>query len=107
MIKRRDLEAVGELAERNAWRMHASALGANPPLCYLKPETLGVIQALREERKRGVGIWFTLDAGPNPVLLTTKSDEARAMKVVQAFGAKEVVRARLGGDAVVSAVHLF
>ncbi|MBL9039286.1 MAG: diphosphomevalonate decarboxylase [Archangium sp.] len=105
-LKKRDLEAVGTLAESNAWRMHASALGAEPPLCYLKPETLGVIQAVREERKRGVGVWFTLDAGPNPVLLTTAKDEARAAKVVRAFGAKDVVRCAPGGDAVLLTKHL-
>ena len=106
-LKRRDLEAVGEIAERNAWRMHASAMGANPPLCYLKPETFAVIQALREERKRGVGVWFTLDAGPNPVLLTTLTDEARAVEMVKSFGAKEVVRCAPGGDAQLVDDHLF
>lgn len=106
-LRRRDLEAVGDLAERNAWRMHASALGANPPLCYVKPETLEVIGAIRDERKRGVGIWFTLDAGPNPVLLTTRTDEARAVKIVKAHGAKEVVRCALAGDARLSNSHLF
>jgi diphosphomevalonate decarboxylase len=107
LLRRRDLEAVGELAERNAWRMHASALGANPPLCYLKPETLHVINALREERRKGVGIWFTLDAGPNPVLLTSAADERRAIAVAKACGAKEVVRCRPGGDAQLSTAHLF
>ncbi len=107
LLKKRDLEAVGALAERNAWRMHASGLGANPPLCYLKPQTLSVIQALQAERKRGVGIWFTLDAGPNPVLLTSAQDEARAVEVVKAFGAPEVVRCQPGGDAVLTTGHLF
>ena len=96
-IKRRDLEGVGTIAERNAWRMHATALAADPPLCYLKPETLKVIQAVAEERKSGVGIWFTLDAGPNPVLLTTAKDEARAVEVVRSCGAAEVVRCFPGG----------
>ncbi len=99
-LRRRDLEAVGEIAERNAWRMHATALAANPPLNYLKPETLAVIEACRTARKQGVGVWFTLDAGPNPVLLTSKADEARAAKLVRALGAKEVVRCVPGGDAV-------
>jgi diphosphomevalonate decarboxylase len=98
-IKRRDLEAVGEIAERNAWRMHATALGANPPLCYLKPATLGVIEACRQLRKEGVGVWFTLDAGPNPVLLTSAKDEARAVELVKAHGASEVVKCVPGGDA--------
>ena len=98
-IKRRNLEAVGEIAERNAWRMHATALGANPPLCYLKPATLGVIEACRQLRKEGVGVWFTLDAGPNPVLLTSARDEARAVELVKAHGASEVVKCVPGGDA--------
>jgi diphosphomevalonate decarboxylase len=94
-----DLEAVGSLAERNAWRMHATALAASPPLNYLKPQTLAVIEAVREERRRGVGIWFTLDAGPNPVLLTTAADEPRALRLLKALRAGEVVRCRPGGDA--------
>lgn len=100
-LKRRDLEAVGDLAERNAWRMHATALGANPPLCYLKPETLAVIQACRELRKNGVGVWFTLDAGPNPVLLTSAANVAEATSMIRAHGAAEVVQCAPGGDAVV------
>lgn len=98
-IKRRDLEAVGEIAERNAWRMHASALGANPPLCYLKPQTLAVIEACRLLRRDGVGAWFTLDAGPNPVLLTTEKDADQVAAMVRAQGAADVVHCRPGGDA--------
>lgn len=100
-IRRRDLEAVGAIAEKNAWRMHATAFAADPPLCYLKPATLAVIQTCGELRKKGVGVWFTLDAGPNPVLLTSKTDEAKVAKVLQQHGAREVVRCRPGGDAVV------
>ena len=106
-LKKRDLEAVGEIAERNAWRMHASALGANPPLCYLKPATLSVIEACRGLRQQGVGVWFTLDAGPNPVLLTTVKDEALAGAIVMAQGATEVVHCAPGGDAQLVEAHLF
>ena len=98
-LARRDLEAVGALAERNAWRMHATALGAEPPLCYLKPQTLAVIEACRVARARGVGVWFTLDAGPNPVLLTLARDEARAAALISRLGAASVVHCVPGGDA--------
>ncbi len=101
-IKRRELEAVGEIAERNAWRMHATAFAARPPLNYLKPETLAVIEHCRQLRKQGVGVWFTLDAGPNPVLLTSASDEEAVVAVLREHGANEVVRCRPGGDASVS-----
>src|SRR5439155_6147565 len=62
LIRARDLERLGALAERNAWRMHATALAASPPLNYLKPATVELIEALRRERARGLPAWFTLDA---------------------------------------------
>jgi diphosphomevalonate decarboxylase len=102
LIRRRDLEAVGALSERNAWRMHATAFAARPPLCYLKPETLSVMLACERLRKQGVGVWFTLDAGPNPVLLTSARDEARVASVLEGHGAASVVRCSPGGDVVVS-----
>ncbi len=106
-IAARDLQRIGELAERNAWRMHASALAADPPLCYLKPQTLALIESLRVERKQGTPIYFTLDAGPNPVLLTDAQHEARAIEVASAHGAAEVVRCHPGGDAQLITDHLF
>lgn len=107
LLRRRDLEAVGELAERNAWRMHATAFAARPPISYLKPQTIAVIEACRAARARGVGVWFTLDAGPNPVLLTSARDEAKAAAIVRDHGAQDVVRCVPGGDAALLAEHLF
>ena len=98
-IAARDLEALGALSERNAWRMHATAFAADPPLCYLLPSTLGLILALPAARRRGVPVWFTLDAGPNPVLLTLASHEAEVERLARDAGALDVVRCRPGGDA--------
>lgn len=98
-IRTRDFAAIGELAERNAWRMHATALGANPPLCYLMPKTLEVIHRLRQERRNGLQAYFTLDAGPNPVILTTDKHAAAAEELAKSCGASEVVRCHVGGDA--------
>ena len=38
--RRRRICSDRRVAERNAWRMHATSLAADPPLCYLKPKTL-------------------------------------------------------------------
>jgi diphosphomevalonate decarboxylase len=107
LIARKDLQALGELCERNAWRMHATSLAADPPLCYLMPRTLELIHSLREQRKRGVPVWFTLDAGPNPCILTDAAHEVAAEAVARACGATEVVRCVPGGDAEPGAEHLF
>ncbi|MFP2913613.1 diphosphomevalonate/mevalonate 3,5-bisphosphate decarboxylase family protein, partial [Pyxidicoccus sp. 3LFB2] len=106
-IARRDLQALGELCERNAWRMHATAFAADPPLCYLNSGTLAVIQHLREQRKKGMPVWFTLDAGPNPVLLTDAAHEVAAEALARACGAVDVIRCVPGGDAELKSEHLF
>lgn len=107
LIGRRELQGLGELCERNAWRMHATSLAADPPLCYLLPRTLELIHLLREQRKKGMPVWFTLDAGPNPVLLTDAAHEVAAEALARACGALEVVRCVPGGDAQLSQEHLF
>jgi diphosphomevalonate decarboxylase len=98
-VRRRDLASLGALAERNAWRMHATALAADPPLCYLMPETLAVLLELPRARAKGCPVFFTLDAGPNPVLLTTVEHVARVEALARAAGASDVVRCAPGGDA--------
>ncbi|MBI3183974.1 MAG: diphosphomevalonate decarboxylase [Myxococcales bacterium] len=97
-VRRKDLAALGALSERNALRMHAAAMGADPPLCYLAPATLRVIEAVADARERGVPVWFTLDAGPNPVLLTEASREEDAKQLARAAGAREVIACGPGGD---------
>lgn len=98
-VGRKDLEALGRIAERNAWRMHASAMAADPPLCYLKPRTLEIIQAVERLRKQGVPAWFTLDAGPNPVVLTDERHEVAVTALCRGIGADPVVPCAPGGDA--------
>ncbi len=107
LFARRDLQGLGELSERNAWRMHATALAADPPLCYLKPRTLDVIESLRRERSSGLRAWFTLDAGPNPVILTDAEHLSAAVALAKRCGAEEVVECRPGEDATLHEQHLF
>lgn len=75
-IEARDLTRLGEIAERNAWRMHAAALGAEPPLRYFTATTLTILDGMQALRKQGREVYFTLDAGPNPILLCLASDVA-------------------------------
>lgn len=65
----KDLPALGRIAERNAWRMHASAMAADPSIVYLRPTTLAVLELVASMQAGGVPAYFTLDAGPNPVIL--------------------------------------
>jgi diphosphomevalonate decarboxylase len=94
-----DLDGVGALAERNAWRMHATSLGANPPICFLRPATLAVIERVAQLRRDGIRAWFTLDAGPNPVVLCDAADAAKVEPALRDAGARKVTVCAPGPDA--------
>jgi len=74
LLRTRDLAALGALAERNALRMHADALAADPPLLYWQPATVACLLALLELRASGVAAWATIDAGPHLVAICASSD---------------------------------
>ncbi len=69
-----DLATLGELAESNALRMHATMLGARPPVRYWSAQTLAVLDDVQALRASGLGCWATIDAGPNVKVLCAGRD---------------------------------
>lgn len=59
-----DFEALADLAEHSCLKMHAAAMAARPPLIYWNPATVACLQAVRELRRSGIAVFFTIDAGP-------------------------------------------
>ncbi|SDT83336.1 diphosphomevalonate decarboxylase [Streptomyces sp. TLI_053] len=100
-----DLDAVGEIAERNALGMHAVMLAARPAVRYLSPASLTVLDAVLELRRDGVSAWATMDAGPNVKVLCHRAEAGRVAGVVRAAVTADSVHvagpgpgARLLGD---------
>jgi diphosphomevalonate decarboxylase len=83
-IAERDLARLGAVAERNAIRMHATAMAADPPILYWTHATLAVIETVRALRARGLPVYFTIDAGPHVKVLC---DPGVAAEVEVALGA--------------------
>ena len=79
----RDLAAAGPVIERNALRMHAAALGADPPILYWRPATVAALEAVWALRAGGVLAFATIDAGPHVKVLCTP---AHADEVAAALG---------------------
>ncbi|MFL5414405.1 MAG: diphosphomevalonate decarboxylase [Myxococcales bacterium] len=77
LLRDGDLSALGALAERNALRMHADALAADPPLLYWEPATVSCLHALRRLRQEGASAWATIDAGPHVVAICAPGDAPR------------------------------
>ncbi|NLC42091.1 MAG: diphosphomevalonate decarboxylase [Erysipelothrix sp.] len=75
-----DLNQVGRLAERNAMMMHATMLAIDEPFFYLQPDSLRVIQIVKECREQGLLAYYTMDAGPNVKIITTPKDREAILK---------------------------
>lgn len=79
-IKERDIHKVGLLAQENALRMHASLLAVN--MWYFEPETIRILNIVRELQKT-IPVYFTMDAGPNVKLITTKEYESKILDALK------------------------
>lgn len=82
-LRRGDLDAMGEIAERNALGMHATMLAARPAVRYLSPATLTVLDSVLQLRRDGVAAYATMDAGPNVKVLCHRADADRVAAAVR------------------------
>lgn len=88
-LKSGDLDSFIAITESEALQLHALMMCSNPSYILLKPNTLNLIQAVRQFRcETQIPICFTLDAGPNVHLLYP---DAEAQKVEQFVKDKLVV----------------
>ena len=85
-VKNHNIKAVGQLAQENALRMHASLLAVNQ--WYFEPETIRIMNIIRDLQKE-VPVYFTMDAGPNVKLITTERYVDEVLKVLK--GVKTVI----------------
>ncbi|WP_125763869.1 diphosphomevalonate decarboxylase [Companilactobacillus hulinensis] len=82
-IAKKDVEKIGELSEHNAMSMHALTLSASPSFTYFVPETLMVIQLVKELRAKGIFAYVTIDAGPNVKVICTKESTPVVQKYIK------------------------
>jgi diphosphomevalonate decarboxylase len=73
-IEARDLERLGVLMESSTFKMHAAMHTSVPPLLYWQPATINCLNTVFELRKKGIGAWTTMDAGPQVKVLCMASD---------------------------------
>jgi len=97
VLKRRDLPGLGALAERNALRMHADAMAADPPLLYWEPATLACLRELQSEPRSA---WPTIDAGPHVVAICAAADAQQVETRLRSIsGVKDVIVCAAAGGA--------
>lgn len=69
-LKSGDLETFGSIVESEALTLHAMMMASYKPFILMKPNTLVIIDLIKEFRKESkIPLYFSLDAGPNPHLM--------------------------------------
>ena len=98
-IRRQDFETMGEVAEHNAMKMHATMIAANPSFTYWQPDSLDVMNHVRHLRRQGIPCYFTMDAGPNVKILCRQSQADQIQDYFKQFYSKDQLCLALPGSA--------
>lgn len=99
-LKQRDFQALAQVVELDAHLLHAVMQTSTPSLLYWEPATVALMHQVREWRKKGWNVAYTLDAGPNVHVLCTADIMVQVEQALQQFpGAQQVLTARPGKGA--------
>lgn len=93
----RDFAALGAIAESSCLKMHALAMSSSPPIIYWNAATIACIDAVRTLRDDGVGVFFTIDAGPQVKAVCVSEDAATVAGALREIpGVIDVIETGLG-----------
>lgn len=107
-LMNRAFHALGTLAEADCLSMHAVMMTSQPSLLYWSPETVGVMRAVRAWRSDGLECYFTIDAGPNVIVMATEASAPEVERRLRALpGVQDVLAGGVGGPARHADEHLF
>ncbi|MFC1760813.1 diphosphomevalonate decarboxylase [Planctomycetota bacterium] len=70
----KDLEKLGDIARHSYLRMFGTMFSSSPPLLYWHATSVALIQHTERLRRQGMGVWETMDAGPQVKLLCLVSE---------------------------------
>jgi diphosphomevalonate decarboxylase len=77
-----DLEEFGKLLEEEAVSLHVCAMTSKPPIFYWNKGTFAVMEAIFKMREKGIGVFFTMDAGPNVHAICLQKDSSKIRKII-------------------------
>jgi len=99
-VEARDFEALAAVSEASCLAMHGLMLSARPGLIYWNGTTVECLHRIRALRREGVGVFFTVDAGPQvkAVCLPGATPEVRSA-LAAVPGVLELLESGLGEGA--------
>ncbi len=97
-IRNKDFQAMAEMVELDSNMMHSVMMTSTPPLFYWQPLSLTIMKSVREWRLSGLPVCYTLDAGPNVHVITTKAYTEKINQKLSALkGIEKIFTSTIGG----------
>ncbi|MBU2520471.1 MAG: diphosphomevalonate decarboxylase [Nanoarchaeota archaeon] len=107
-IKEKNFTKVGETAEFNSLKMHATMITTKPSIIYWNPATMEIMHAIQAWREEDLESYFTMDAGPNvKVMCMAKDADELKSRLEQLPGVKQAIICKPGDAAKLVDEHLF
>lgn len=99
-VHARDFAKLADTSEASCLAMHAVMLSTRPGLVYWNAATVDCIHRIRELRKTGTPVFFTIDAGPQvKAVCLPEHAEAVASALRDVHGVEEALVSGLGAGA--------
>jgi diphosphomevalonate decarboxylase len=99
-VAARDFEKLARISEASCLAMHAVMLATRPALIYWNSATIACIECIRALQRDGVGVFFTIDAGPQVKAVCLPGAAARVADALRnVAGVEAVVTSALGAGA--------
>lgn len=106
-VSKKDFEVLAHMIMQASNSFHSICHGTYPPIYYLKPKSLQIIDAIHKLNDGKVKAAYTFDAGPNPVIITRKKEEMEVLKLLdELVGEVNLFRTRPGTGPKYSKKHL-
>jgi diphosphomevalonate decarboxylase len=103
-VRTRDFEKLAYVSEASCLAMHAVMLATRPGLIYWNGATLDGMQRIRTMQAEGVGVFFTIDAGPQLKAVCLPEAAARVADALRdVAGVEDVLVSGLGEGARIEA----
>lgn len=105
-IKKRDIDRVGKLAERDSLILHGITMTGLDEMILWRPETVKVILEVRKMREEGLPAYFSIDTGATVYVNTHPSRVGEVEQRIQSLGIG-TLRCGVGGCGRIVRDHLF
>ncbi len=107
-IKNKDFTSLGKLAESEALELHAIMITQDPPMIYIRPNTVLLIKLIQKWRAEGLECYFTINTGQDVHILVQKKDIKKLVaKLKEIQEVKDIIVNTPSNGTRIAIKHLF